>query len=869
MTSENFNLMLRRQNIRMLSFLICFCVTASLLADSSPEWVTNNQFRIAVTVDEVAHKRINTPVGIEIDFGKFFSQSRIEGRFNCDSIRVVGFDPARGKAIHYRGLRSKYQVPHTMTGDFVNDDQGMIWWRMNDARQRHFHIYFDTLKDRSKPQRKTVGLVGIGDTFHYNHGKSSAANAAALHSQYWHIDWDGDGLRDLIGWGYGVYEHGMALQHPDELKPTDRLKQLDSVVYFFKNVGTARQPLFASRYRMKDANGQYLQTGFVSQNMFPADWDGDGDIDFYGIGPRRELLLWENTGARNRNGLALLAPPRTLMKLDQLSEYQENTPFVLGKRRAFSPRGIRRIDWEGDGDFDFIVSFRRTNLVRETARGKSVMPYGGGIQIFNLFENTGSVKPDTLQFAKPITIHEERGLPLFGMSYATGCVEYFDWDRDGDNDILFHDGTVRPLEGGRLMFAENRGSRQEPLFSMPIPILKVSESPVVVDWNDDGRFDLMAGGEFFENMTPHERTARKVVPRTATGTRIPHGWSFPKFVSRGFAQQINPEILTYFTISIDWDADGNLDLLGGYHTGLRLFRNKGTTLDPIFESPIAVRADGKPIDMPNFLDPQADEPITWGPQGPSEPNHAWLCPTVGDWDGDGDIDLFVTAQRWQTVYFENIGTRAVPRLARGREVRCDGRIEEFSWRSKVSIGDIDGDGIMEMVVTSNHENVFYMYEPSDRQDDPTVLDFGRGKPLLLENGEPIKGWFGGQNNNGDNHSLLVDWDGDGDLDLLNGSLWTVWYYENVGGPKQPHFRSHGRFQIDGDVIHTFNHAGSFDAADWNGDGLLDLVLSTECPSDQPRGAILHLFDRSFLEGKLPAAKIGEVEKRPALQKEKP
>lgn len=862
MTNSDCSPMLKRQSIRVLSLLVLFCVpprvVTSPLFAAAPEWVTNSQFRMDVTVDKVADARVNIPVGVEVDFGKVFEKSQIEGRIDLDSIRVVGFDPDRGKAIAYRGQRAKYRVPYTTSGDFVNDDAGMIWWRMDDPKQRHFHIYFNAVADRSKVQPKSVGLVGIGDTFHYNRGKPAVANAAALHSQYWHIDWDGDGLRDLVGWGYGVYEHGTQLQRPEDLKPTDRLRQLDSVLYFFRNVGTAKQPMFAPRYRMKDADGNYFSTNFVSQNMFPADWDDDGDVDFYGIGPRRELLLWENTGQRDRNGLALLAAPRELAKLDQKSAYRENSPLVLGKRRAFSPRGIRRIDWEGDGDFDFIVSHRRTNLVRETVRGKSVMPYGGGMQIFDLFENTGN---GTLEFAKPVTIHEERGLPLFGMSYATGCVEYFDWDRDGDNDLLFHDGTNRPMEGGRLMFAENRGSRQEPLFSIPYPILKVSESPVVVDWNDDGRFDLIAGCEFFENTTPHERATRKVIPRTATGTRIPHGWSFPKLVSRGFAQQINPEILTYFTVSIDWDDDGNLDLLGGYHTGLRLFRNKGTTLDPIFEPPILVQANGKPINLPNVLDPNADEPITWGPQGPSEPHHAWLCPTVGDWDGDGDIDLFVTGQRWQTVYFENVGTRAAPRLARGREVRCDGRIEEFSWRSKVSIGDIDGDAMMEMVVTSDQDNIFYTYELTDRQDDPTALEFSRGKPLLLENGEPIKGWFGGQNNNGDNHSLLVDWDADGDLDLLNGALWTVWYYENVGGRKQPRFRSHGRMQIGDEVLHTFNHAGSFDTADWNGDGRLDLVVSTECPSDQPRGAVLHLFDRSILEGELPAAKLGAVDMR--------
>ena len=68
-----------------------------------------------------------------------------------------------------------------------------------------------------------------------------------------------------------------------------------------------------------------------------------------------------------------------------------------------------------------------------------------------------------------------------------------------------------------------------------------------------------------------------MIPHTPNGTRIPHAWSFPRLVSRGFAQQIDPEILTYFTVSVDWDNDGDLDLLGGYQIGLRLMRNIGTT----------------------------------------------------------------------------------------------------------------------------------------------------------------------------------------------------------------------------------------------------------------------------------------------------
>ena len=112
---------------------------------------------------------------------------------------------------------------------------------------------------------------------------------------------------------------------------------------------------------------------------------------------------------------------------------------------------------------------------------------------------------------------------------------------------------------------------------------------------------------------------------------------------------------------------------------------------------------------------------------------------------------------------------------------------------------------------------------------------------------------------GDSRGKLVDWDNDGDLDLINGSLFAVWYYENVGSKTRPEFHGHGRFSAGGEPLHTFFHAGSIDAADWNGDGRLDLVLSAECPSDSPHGAVLHYFERSFLENDLPRAVVGSLE----------
>ena len=841
---------------RHICFTKAFVVTLSLLTSqflygSQPQWVVPSGYRISVVVDPGSSERLHTPVGAAIDFRQIFRSRSIAGRLDIHSIRIVRYHPSSGKAILYHGRYPGYEIPYRLTGDFPNEDSGIIWWRMKDNSATHFHIYFDSLADGKKNWPEVMGLVGVGDTFHYNDGKTGFAGNVALHSQYWHIDWDGDNVRDLIGFGYRVYEYGMPLE-----------KELGNWVYFHKNIGTSEKPLFAPRYRVKGDGGQYLTTRRLAQNMFPSDWDGDGDIDFHGM-DGTDFLLFENTGKRDRNKLWILKQPRVISQLKEESEFRGSLlPLLVPRKRGFSFRGERMVDWEGDGDLDLIASFRRANRIGEVDPRRGIYPYGVNLMIFELFQNRGRSENGTPVFEPPEVIRDERGLPLTSFSVATGGAEYIDYDGDGDRDLLFHDATSQPLDGGQLMFAENVGTREKPLFIMPIPLLQISDSPFFVDWNQDGRFDLVAGGEFFENVNPASGNlgSRKESP-APLGTYKPRPYSFPKFVSRGMAQQVHPKIMTYFTACVDWDEDGALDLVSGFHSNIVFYRNQGTTLDPTFCRGVKLRAGGKPIYMPNWLDPQAAEPAHWGPQGPSEPIYGWLNPTVRDWDSDGDLDLFVTGQRWQLKYFENTGTRAQPVLARGREVRCQGDPHEFSWRSKVSVGDLDGDGKAEFVVTSHQDNIFYMYLPQERQEDPTVLEVSRGPALTLEDGEPVKGWYGTQNNNGDNHSQLVDWDGDGDLDLINGSLWAVWYYENVGSPTKPLFQARGRFKAGGEVIHTFNHAGSFDAADWSGDGRMDLVMGTECPSDQPMGGVLHLFDRSFIENDLPSAKIIGVERR--------
>jgi hypothetical protein len=828
--------------------LVNLLMTVPLMATDRPEWVIPSQYRIRIEVEPSRSAGDHAPVGAALDFAQIFRKHSIPGRLDRNSIRVVRFDPKSGRAIPYRKDREGYEVPYQFIGDFANTDSGRVAWRIADSSATHYHIYFDSLANGRRGAPSTRGLVGLGDSFHYNDGKPGPANVFPLHSTYWHLDWDGDQKRDLIGIAYRYYEYAV---------PTEN--NLGNAVYFLKNLGTTEQPLYAPPYRMKAEDGKYLRADQLPQDMFPVDWDGDGDIDFYGFDSDR-LLLWENTGKRDRNNLLVLRQPREIMRL-QTSDFRESLPGVIEKPRPIY-RGARMVDWEGDGDLDLVAALYWVNIVKNTDPRKGIIQWGASLVFFELFENLRPDRKGNPNFAKPVVIRESRGVPVTAFTTAPGGPEYLDWDSDGDLDLIFFDATNIPLEGGRLMLAENDGTRDKPLLLKPMPILEVQGSPQVVDWSGDGCFDLIAGNEYFENINRKSGgCGPKVEARRVSGTRQPHPRSFPRFVSRGLASQVHPQILNYFTVSVDWDGDGMLDLLGGYQSYILYFRNKGTLLDPVFEAPVKIMAGGKPIYMPNWIDPEAEHPVHWAPQGPGEPLSGWVNPSIIDWDGDGDLDLFATGQRWQTLYYENVGTRTRPELAGGREVRSNGDPHEFSWRSRVSLGDLDGDGKVELVVTSNRENVFFSYEPKEQQSDPSILDLRRDRAHVLEDGSPLQGSYINANNNGDNHSLLIDWDGDGDLDLFNGSLYGLWYYENTGTRTSPKFKAHGQIKAGGEVLRTFNHAGSFDVADWNGDGRLDLIMGTECPSDQPIGCFLHLFDRSFIENALPLAQMGPVEKR--------
>jgi hypothetical protein len=119
-----------------------------------------------------------------------------------------------------------------------------------------------------------------------------------------------------------------------------------------------------------------------------------------------------------------------------------------------------------------------------------------------------------------------------------------------------------------------------------------------------------------------------------------------------------------------------------------------------------------------------------------------------DYDGDGDLDLYLV-NGWR-LEGARVAERGVNRLYRneggGRfaDVTARAGVGDEGWGSGVGVGDIDGDGALDLMVTNFGADVLYRNR-------------GDGTFEAVANGPGIDGWSAG--------AALFDADGDGDQDL--------------------------------------------------------------------------------------------------------
>ena len=633
----------------------------------------------------------------------------------------------------------------------------------------------------------------------------------------------------------------------------------------------------------------YMKAGLCSSAVV-GDFDGDGDDDVYltagGSTPMGGTWFFENVTPYGTKGAPVAFRPRTrrgrcccgirceladgstavvsgnAVNYDFFRDPTAFKPLApdlpdnlhFGKVRA---NYWRLKDFDGDGRDDIVVG---VGDWREYGWQDNYEPNGAwtNAQIHGyvyVVRNEGGERGHE-KWGTPMLLRIENGDPVEVFGNASPMLE--DWDGDGDLDII--SGDFRD----NWLYFENIGTRTAPVYTSG-RLLRGSDGqrlradlcitrPFAYDWDKDGRIDFLSGEEdgrlgFYRNTGMVEK-----------GLPV---FDSPVYL-RAARDYVNFGILCTPWV-VDWDGDGDLDIISGNSAGYVAFIENVSgpgVAEPKWNEPKCLpcaRGGTEPIAcLPGTYPIFEYEPFRMlaGPngsiQGPCEAIWGYTCLSAEDWDGDGDIDVMLNNTWGKIILLRNIGTRTKPKLGapEGVEVEWKGQQPELKWgwfqasktpnakeivtqwRTTPVMHDMNGDGLMDLVLVDT-EGFLAFFKRFRRPDGSLALEAPRRAFFDAETGKAmgVSGWGGDgkgrAGGSGRRKICFVDWDGDGKADLImnsarkggNAVLWLqigagdgIWSFRKVG-------------DLSDDKLEW--HSTSPCACDFDGDGISDLLLGAE------------------------------------------
>ncbi len=634
------------------------------------------------------------------------------------------------------------------------------------------------------------------------------------------LDWDGDGEPELVTSGNDIYAHKFVDTLPDGTPIVDRGRRWGVI----------------SRSAQRDESDEGL-TGFL---LAAADFTGDGATEaiiglrYYSRKPVVTLSLTSGAPTNRDEGLPVHVH----------GDNRDASSWAKGSTAA--------IDWNGDGRIDLAVVKQeerdeyhidpKTGISPEDQRhryhrdgrwiGRVAKP------TLHLFENTTSYPPPSPRTLEAIPGADDgiefthRGTASIDLPRHTMWVSPVDPTNPNA-------GLLIATYYGRVYHLPLTTDGDSPQWGPIAELLTLHNEPFnrttnfdinigVSDALEPGRFDIFAGDR---SQSPSWSRFRG---RDADGRPV---YDPPRKI-----KQRNPHVgNSFFSVPTvgDWRGIGTPDLVVGGVEGYVLWY-KTLSTDPLrFALPERVRYGSTEIRRLAAPNPAGGH--HWGgSQGPYDGDTGgYSNPVLADWNGNGLLDLLISDMIGLYDWYPNWGTKSEPELGPPQRLHVtDGRPLRGPWRQQAGVGDFSGNGLPDIVIQDMDLDLALFKRVGT--DQPSLLH--PGEKLRYEDGETIKthGIYtpGGGDGRGRTKINVVDWDGDGKLDLLlgvgpqHGSPYRgsyVLFAKNVGTNQNPIF---SRPEVilwnqEGKPLEFWRHGVHPAPVDWDGDGKFELVAGAD------------------------------------------